>query len=62
LVHQFWYRRRNLPAGPIPLPLIGNFHQFIRKPKWEEKFLEWKQTYGPIYTMWLGEFFKAVFE
>lgn len=52
LVHQFWYRRLGLPNGPTPLPGIGNIHMLWNYERWEDKFLEWKNKYGNIYTYW----------
>ncbi|KAI6197647.1 hypothetical protein M3Y94_01249600 [Aphelenchoides besseyi] len=54
LVHQFWYRRRHLPDGPIPLPGVGNLLAFYSKPRWEPILLKWRQKYGPLYTLWTG--------
>ncbi|KAI6174527.1 (pine wood nematode) hypothetical protein [Aphelenchoides bicaudatus] len=54
LVHQFWWRRRGLPPGPLPLPLIGNLHQFTLAKRWEDKFVEFKNRFGPIYTLYMG--------
>ncbi|KAI6174317.1 (pine wood nematode) hypothetical protein [Aphelenchoides besseyi] len=54
IVHQFYYRRRNLPNGPLPLPIIGNAHLFLKKERWEDQFLKWREEFGPIYTYWLG--------
>jgi cytochrome P450 family 33 len=54
LIHQFWLRRRNLPDGPLPLPIIGNIHQFAFAKRYEHQLLKWKEKYGPIFTVWLG--------
>ncbi|KAI6192360.1 (pine wood nematode) hypothetical protein [Aphelenchoides bicaudatus] len=54
LVHQFWYRRLNLPKGPLPWPLFGNIGTLLPLNRWEDKFLEWKNEYGSVYTYWLG--------
>ncbi|KAI6237534.1 (pine wood nematode) hypothetical protein [Aphelenchoides besseyi] len=54
LIHQFWYRRLHLPKGPFPLPIIGNAHSFVRSERWENKFMEWTQSYGKIYTYYMG--------
>lgn len=52
LVHQFWWRRKDLPPGPMPLPGIGNIHMLLSYERWEDKFLEWRNKYGNIYTYW----------
>ncbi|KAE9416331.1 hypothetical protein Angca_006475, partial [Angiostrongylus cantonensis] len=50
--HQFYWRRRGLPPGPIPLPLIGNTLSInMRNPA--KTFSQWHVLYGPIYTVWL---------
>ncbi|KAL6736123.1 hypothetical protein Aduo_006509 [Ancylostoma duodenale] len=52
LFHQFYWRRRHLPPGPIPLPLIGNTLSIdMRNPA--KTFSLWHALYGPIYTVWL---------
>lgn len=46
-------KRRSLPRGPQPLPVIGNFHQIdLKDPR--ETLVEWKKKYGPLYTVWMG--------
>ncbi|KAJ7320876.1 cytochrome P450 [Mycena albidolilacea] len=40
-------RRRPLPPGPRPLPLIGNVFDIPRSNAWE-RFIEWKDLYGEV--------------
>lgn len=55
LFYNFYYKRRNLPPGPAPWPLIGNVLEIAKKGSAENAFLDWKRRYGPIYTYWAGE-------
>ncbi|KAL4936725.1 hypothetical protein BDV06DRAFT_233075 [Aspergillus oleicola] len=52
LVHDMLLWKR-LPPGPPPLPLIGNKLQLPSSKPWI-RFREWSETYGPMYTVWLG--------
>ncbi|KAI1710514.1 cytochrome p450 domain-containing protein [Ditylenchus destructor] len=55
LFYNFYYKRRKLPPGPTPLPLLGNLLSFMRYPPGDTLHLKWQKEYGPIYTMWFGE-------
>ncbi|KAI6234008.1 Unspecific monooxygenase [Aphelenchoides fujianensis] len=54
LFYQYGIVRRRLPPGPFPLPLAGNTLALRGVDRWEEKFLEWRQKYGPVYTFFSG--------
>ncbi|KAH0832539.1 cytochrome P450 monooxygenase [Fonsecaea pedrosoi] len=47
-------RRRRLPPGPFPFPLVGNLFQLPREKQWC-KLEEWSKVYNsPIITYWEG--------
>lgn len=52
--YNFYYKRRNLPPGPWPLPLLGNLRAFKHETP-EHCFLRWRRQYGDVFTMWMGE-------
>ncbi|KAI6222259.1 Cytochrome P450-33C9 [Aphelenchoides besseyi] len=54
LFHHFYYKRRNLPPGPTPIPLFGNLLEVIFDPPGEAPYRRWKEKYGPVYTYWMG--------
>ncbi|KAK0402548.1 hypothetical protein QR680_016396 [Steinernema hermaphroditum] len=53
-------RRKDLPPGPTPLPLLGNAHQlfwaYLRGRSHVDVFLDWKKVYGNVYTIYLGPY------
>ncbi|KAI6196404.1 (pine wood nematode) hypothetical protein [Aphelenchoides besseyi] len=54
LVYQYLYLIRRNPKGPLPLPFLGNAFSIRNEPRWEDKFVEWKKDYGPIFTFYSG--------
>ncbi|XP_054157433.1 steroid 17-alpha-hydroxylase/17,20 lyase-like [Oppia nitens] len=52
---RFYLRVLSLPRGHIPLPILGNILKFFRTK--ENQFLtinSMHKTYGPVFTVWLG--------
>ncbi|VDD88651.1 unnamed protein product [Enterobius vermicularis] len=49
-----YWKRRNLPPGPIPLLAAGNIPYLLFYNSIDEMFLSWKQRYGPLITFWIG--------
>uniref|UniRef100_A0A914WU01 Unspecific monooxygenase n=1 Tax=Plectus sambesii TaxID=2011161 RepID=A0A914WU01_9BILA len=56
LVDTFYWKRRKLPPGPTPLPIIGNLIPIIAAADPVDQFLIWKKQFGPVYTVWLGPY------
>uniref|UniRef100_A0A8C9KF98 Cytochrome P450 n=1 Tax=Panthera tigris altaica TaxID=74533 RepID=A0A8C9KF98_PANTA len=51
-----WRQRKlwgNLPPGPTPLPLIGNYLQLNTK-QLSDSFMKISERYGPVFTVHLG--------
>ncbi|XP_056396214.1 cytochrome P450 2G1-like isoform X2 [Hyla sarda] len=48
----FW-RKENLPPGPTPLPLLGNFLQ-LRKGDIVKSLLRLREKYGEVFTIYMG--------
>nr|DBA20607.1 TPA: hypothetical protein GDO54_017367 [Pyxicephalus adspersus] len=56
VIYSTWdklYRRRNLPPGPTPLPVIGNLLQ-IKRGEMVKSLIEVGNRYGPVYTLYFG--------
>ncbi|GMT05906.1 hypothetical protein PENTCL1PPCAC_28080, partial [Pristionchus entomophagus] len=56
LLYEMHWKRRHLPPGPTPLPLLGNLIPLIFSFPGYELMHKWKREYGNIYTYWLGPF------
>lgn len=54
--YKYCYTRNSLPLppGPVPLPVIGNLHQFTTGDPFD-KIYKWQQKYGPLMSLRAGQ-------
>ncbi|CCD71001.1 CYtochrome P450 family [Caenorhabditis elegans] len=55
LFHELYWKRRNLPPGPIPLPFMGNILTMLLNKPGYECFRNCTKKYGDVYTFWMGK-------
>ncbi|KAI1707988.1 cytochrome p450 domain-containing protein [Ditylenchus destructor] len=53
--YNFYWKRRHLPPGPPPLPLLGNALELGDAVDVYKVFNKWTAKYGPVFTFWLAE-------
>uniref|UniRef100_A0A0N5C1Q8 Cytochrome P450 n=1 Tax=Strongyloides papillosus TaxID=174720 RepID=A0A0N5C1Q8_STREA len=55
LYHELYWKRKNLPPGPVPWLVAGNMPQLLLSMNnIDKKFSQWKDEYGGQYTVWMG--------
>ncbi|CAJ0933150.1 unnamed protein product, partial [Mesorhabditis belari] len=54
LFHELYWKRRNFPPGPTPLPFLGNLLEVQANEPGYEAYRKWQKQYGSVYTYWLG--------
>ncbi|EGT30717.1 hypothetical protein CAEBREN_08589 [Caenorhabditis brenneri] len=54
LFHELYWKRKNLPPGPPPIPFIGNMLGMLLEKPGYECFRRWTKNYGDVYTFWAG--------
>lgn len=50
LYYNFYHKRKDLPWGPTPLPVLGNLLSLMANPPGEKVYLRWRKEYGPVYS------------
>lgn len=55
IFYHLYYKRKDLPPGPIPIPLIGNLYSLIGDEPRYDVLLHWQKKYGNIFTFWFSD-------
>ncbi|XP_063287248.1 cytochrome P450 2G1-like [Pelobates fuscus] len=56
IIYSTWdrmYRKRNMPPGPTPFPVIGNLLQ-VKKGELVKSLIQLAEKYGSVYTVYFG--------
>lgn len=48
LFYSFYWKLRDYPPGPLPMPLFGNLFAMRTEKRFEIKFVEWAKKYGRV--------------
>ncbi|EGT51399.1 CBN-CYP-33D1 protein [Caenorhabditis brenneri] len=54
IFHEVYWKRRNLPPGPTPVPILGNLLELNKLKPGYEAFGRWKKQFGPVFTFWMA--------
>jgi cytochrome P450 len=52
--NELYGKRRGLPPGPTPWPIVGNLLQLDQKRP-EKTLFEWGKNYGSVFTVWMPQ-------
>ncbi|KAI1702541.1 cytochrome p450 domain-containing protein [Ditylenchus destructor] len=55
LFYNYYWKRRHLPPGPTPIPLLGNALSLANAVDAHKTFGKWAEQYGPVFTFWIAE-------
>ncbi|KAI6204424.1 hypothetical protein M3Y94_00672800 [Aphelenchoides besseyi] len=54
-VYHLYWKRRNWPNGPTPLPIVGNLLEVMLNEPGETVYAKWNKKFDGVFTFYLGD-------